>query len=620
MLSRDRSHGTADGSRYVRLGQYAVVLAAVGLIVALAFSQLFTTFVIWDDEGYFLEAGRDLLSGKVLYDQVPAIYGPLTYFSTALLAGFRAANVTHDAFRWITLPVWIAIAGLLAGVVWRWTRRFAPSVATFLLVGFRLKGLAKAVGHPQLWIILSVGLLLWLGLDWASRSNKEQRHALLAGVVLGAIILFKINIGIFESVGYLLAVSLHLKGRPRMLACGLLSVAAAAAGVGVFLATPITSEKLFALAYLASLAGTIGISVGRPVERPTSTASLMWLGGALVACVCLGMGATLALGSTPGAIYSAYVTTPAQFALSSHNPFLDATRTRSLLISAIGLCAGVGVFFSRLTGEARSTWLGILKIAAGAGLLCAFFYNQRDALTGSLLFLWLLIVEVPPLSGPAYSNRLLLALLSPLFSLQLFPMAGEQVDWAALLPMVAAAVLLGDGMNCVARENGPAALSRWTGFGVRAIGTLVPVVMFVLIGQYALGGVRQWRSLQPLNLPGAHWLRLPADDSARLTTAVRALTQNCQTVLLMPSLYSFSLWSGIPPAEEGRTFLWTEEDKKNDLHGLRHRSQACVLVSQDVYVFWKKLAASTDRDELLLEIQHTMTPIHAREGVTLYRF
>jgi hypothetical protein len=52
--------------------------------------------------------------------------------------------------------------------------------------------------------------------------------------------------------------------------------------------------------------------------------------------------------------------------------------------------------------------VGLHKIAVGIGLLCAFSYNQLLALTGSLLFLWLPIVNIRLISDPPHSNRLLL--------------------------------------------------------------------------------------------------------------------------------------------------------------------------------------------------------------------
>lgn len=610
------------GARYVWIWRGAVALVAIGIVGVFAFANLFTTFVVWDDEGYFLQAYRDFLSGRVLYDQVFAIYGPLTFFSAALVARFNPANVTHDTFRWILLPVWVATAALMGGLVWRWTRRFTPSIATLLLVGVHLVGLAKSVGHPQVWIVLAVAVLLWLGLESGSQGVKYHR-TFWAGVIIAAILLFKVNIGVLVFTGFALALSLYVRG-PRSLVCVFLIVAAGAVGIALFLVSPTTSEKCFPLVYLASLAATIGIAISRPVPGQPSLTSLKWLVAGVVACVCVVLGATLAGGTTPRALYSAYVTMPALLARNYHGPYGDAARKGSIVISAIGLAAAVAVFRRRPQIEARPAWLGLLKATAGAGLLCAFFYNYRLALPGSLTFLWLLVLDVPPLSGRAYSNRMLLALLSPLFSLQLFPMAGEQVAWAALLPMTAAGVLLGDGLNYIARDSSRVVLPRLIGPVTGAIAIFIASYLFSYVAGDAIKRMRLWRNSQPVNLQGTHWLRLPARENDRLTLTVHGLSQNCQTVLMIPGLYSFSLWSGVPPFEEKRInswpFLWPDDVKNNELSKLRQQPQACVLVSKNAYDFFKHFGGSQHQDELLPEIQQNMTPIYTTQDVTLYRF
>jgi hypothetical protein len=62
------SHKAAPGPRYIWIFRGAFALVALGLVGTLAFAYLFTTFMPWDDEGYFLQAYRDFLSGRILYD------------------------------------------------------------------------------------------------------------------------------------------------------------------------------------------------------------------------------------------------------------------------------------------------------------------------------------------------------------------------------------------------------------------------------------------------------------------------------------------------------------------------------------------------------------------------
>jgi hypothetical protein len=615
----------SNGARRFRnkwLWQGIVSLIAVSAIATFAFAYTFTTFAPWDDEGYFLQAFREYLSGHVLYDQVFAFYGPFTFFSAALIARFNAANVTHDNFRWALLPVWILIASLFAGVVWRWTGRYPPTLVAFLLVGFRLQLLVGSVGHPQVWAILAVAVLLWLGVDWMFLPNGQLR-ALSTGFVIGVILLCKVNIGIFVSIAIALAIALQLRGRPRTLICGVLLIAAAGLGFLVLFTSSIGSEKYFALAYMVSLAVTVGITIVRPVDQEPSLSSLKWLVAGLGICLCFGIGLTLASGTTLRGLFRSFVTEPALLVRSYHMPYLDATRKGSILLSMVGLGASIGTFRWCRGADMRTSWLGgLLKVAAGTLLLCAFFYSDGLALAGSLLFLWMLLVDAKPMSHTAYSNRLLLALLCPLFGLQLLPVAGSQVTWAALMPIIAAAVLLADGANCIDRESVRMREPRLTRIVAGGMATLLAFLLFLFVGGSAISRYQQWRSAQPVNLPGTHWLRLPPMETARLTVTVSELRRECRTVLLVPGMYSYSLWSGVPPFEEKRInswpFLWPSEVQKNELPKLRQQNRGCVLVSRDMYELFRRIAVSPGNDQLLSEVRRTMRPIFKLQDLTLY--
>jgi hypothetical protein len=598
-----------------------VSLVAVGLVAIFAFSYVFTTFSHYDDEGYFLQSYRDFLRGQVPYDQLFSFYGPFSFYSAALIARLDAANVTPDNFRWAMIAAWIVVASVIAGVVWRWTRQFSSTVVAFLLVGFRLRGLAVAVGHPALWTILGVAILLWVGLDWMYLPGK-QRRAFWTGFVVGIIILCKINLGIFVFLATALAVALQFKGRFRTPAIGLLVIAAAGLGLLLFLAGTIASEKYFAVAYLGSLAMTIGVAIVRPVKQQPSLTGLSWLAAGLGICLCAGVGVILACGTTPQALFRSLVTYPALFAKSYHNPFVNATTKPSILLSVVALSYAVlALRWHRLT-DLRALRIGQLKVTAGAGLVWALFYDHRLALTGSLLFLWLLIVDAQPMSDGEYSNRLLLALLGSLFSLQVFPMAGQQVDWAALIPITAAVILLADGTNCIHRESYRMRVPRLSRIFAGAIGTLLALLLFLSVGRNAMLRFSEWRDAQSVNLPGTHWLRLSPEDANRLTVTVQELSRNCREVLMFPGLYSFSLWSGVPPVEKTRINSWPfllPDDVRNEaLPKLRQRDRECVIVSSEIYQFFRQSAVSPGNDEFLSEVERTMRPIRTIQDLTLY--
>lgn len=597
-------------------------LTAVGLVGVLSFAYLFTTFVPWDDEGYFLIAFRDFLSGRKLYDQVFAMYGPFTFWTAAAVARFAPGNVTHDAFRWLLLFVWLAIAAIMAATVWRWTRRSSLALVVFLLIGSNLKGLAKGVGHPQCWIMLAAALLLYVGLDWVSAPGKHWQE-FLSGSLVAIIVLCKINLGTFAFLGVALALSVHLRGWHRVLAMWALGISASSFGFLLFLRAAIPGEKYFALAYLAALASVFAIAILQPVDGPLSPRGFVSFLAVPAVCVCVGVVLTLASGTTAHGLFRALITEPARFVNSYHHPFSAPESKISLLLSSIALAVAAVVNGMRRTIQALPVWLGALKTAAGLILLSAFCYNHRPTLPGSLLLLCLLLIDAPALTGAAYSNRVLLASLSLLFSLQLFPMAGEQADWATLLPTVAAAILLADGLDLIERQASAARLPQWSVALARSTALVLAVYLFLSVGTDALTRYRRWQSAQPLDLPGSHWMRLAPDETARLRDTVVQLNQNCKTVLMIPGMYSFSLWSEVPPIEDKRfntwPFLWPAEVEAKEIPKLRQSDRGCVLISQSTYRFFKNFAVAPGNDELLSNVRQTMTPIATVQDFTLYR-
>jgi hypothetical protein len=605
----------------IRMCQSAVLLATIALLAIFAFTKLFTTFPYWDDEGYFLQAYRDFLSGHALYTQVFSFYGPLTFYTAALLARFSPGNLTHDFLRWVTLPVWIGIAGIMARTVWNWTRGFAVSTVVLLLVGFRLQGLAKGIGHPQLWILLAVAILLWLGLDWTPGSDMGRR-AFSAGVVLATIVLFKINIGLLVFIAFGLAVSLQSKERWARVGSGLLVTGAAVCGLALFVATPTGSEKWFATLYLVSVAATVAVAMRRTSDY-CLPAGVVWISAGFASFLSIATSAALAIGIPVRTLVDGTIISPFNFSRSSHNPFLEPFARHSILFYGLSAAAALGVIGLRRLAPARAMLFGLLKTAAAAALLLGFWRNHRIALAGSLTLLWLVLVDVPPLPRPAYSNRLLLTLLAALFSLELFPMAGEQVDWAALLPMVAAAVLLQDGVNCLAREWPKGSLTKFSYFATRSAVALLPLLMFIFIGRATLNSWRSWEASPSVNLPGAAWLRLVPGEQTRLTTAVRFIKDNCDSVLTFPGLYSLSIWSGVPPIEEKRIsgwpFMFPAEIGERQLRRARQQTGACMVVSQSAYQLFREFATSTSSDALLAEITRATTSIATVQDITLYQ-
>jgi hypothetical protein len=598
-----------------------IAIVAVGIMSLYAFAFVFTIFGAFDDDGYFLQMYQDFLSGRAAYDQIFSFYGPFTFYGGALIARFNAINVTHDNFRWALLPLWIAVALLMAGIVWRWTGRFSPALIAFFLIGFRLLGLAVSNGHPQVWVILAVALLLWVGIDWVYEQHR-QWAAFVAGCLIGLILLCKINIAVFICIAIGLSGSLLLHGRLRSVASAVFLTAAIGLGLGVLFAGSTVSERYFALIYILSVASVSTVAIQRPSARSPCWKNIFWLMSGLGLCVFAGVGFILLLGTTAKALFNAFIVYPAVLARSYHQPFSHATDKASIIISTVGVSVAIVAFCLQRFSERSVTWLGPLKVAAGTGLLFAFIRWPQAALTGSFLLLWLLLVDDRPLPQRQFANRLLLVVVAVLYSLQLFPVAGTQLTWAELLPIVAAGMLLADGANSIERNVGKAHVPRLVSAPALWAGPLFAALLLLPCGRAALSRYQEWRQEQPLGLPGAYWLRLKPAESARLVAPVNELKQHCRAVLTIPGMYSYSIWSGVPPAEEKRInswpFMWPEEVLRVDLPKLREQDGGCVLVDRKEYQFFKNIAVSQGHDEILSEVQRTMSPLFTAGDITVY--
>src|SRR6266850_517700 len=248
------------GSAIVAFGLATAATLPVGYLA------MFSSFAPWDDEGYVLLTLRSYAHGGRLYDEIYSQYGPLFY---EIVSGvFHALDLpyTHDAGRLVTLGVWLATS-LLCGVASFWmTRRVLLGLGVQLLVFQRLTSLCNEPLHPG-------GLLcLLLGVMIAAVSFEEAPGAgamALVGSVVAAMLLVKINVGVFALVSLTLVVAWAVPDRPGLLAAKVLVTLGALAAPTLLMwgriAAPMV-QRYAAQVSLAALAVVITFALAR--ERP----------------------------------------------------------------------------------------------------------------------------------------------------------------------------------------------------------------------------------------------------------------------------------------------------------------------------------------------------------------
>src|SRR4051812_47491197 len=105
-----------------------LVLAAVALTVAAA-GMMFSTFMLYDDEGYVLLTLKNFIGHGGLYRDVYSQYGPFPYVFYSVLHLF-GVPISHLAGRLVTLTAWLGAALGASALAWRAARSLPLALAT----------------------------------------------------------------------------------------------------------------------------------------------------------------------------------------------------------------------------------------------------------------------------------------------------------------------------------------------------------------------------------------------------------------------------------------------------------------------------------------------------------
>jgi hypothetical protein len=247
------------------------VVAVALLLMPLVFHAFYTSFQDYDDEGYLLMSLRDYARGGILYDEVYSQYGP-AYFQLVTPV-FRVANLdfTHTHGRALAFALVITTAVVCAVAIWRLSRsRLAALAGEVLVVQVLLVSRNEPLHPGAVLAVLLAGLVLAASfLDGA----RWRPAAGAVGVLLAAMLLMKINVGLFAVLGVIGALAtVNVPGSlgPRLRLVVLTAVAALPVALMGTHAGELTVRAYIAVA-LASVLGVIAVAVGA-ASRPSACA------------------------------------------------------------------------------------------------------------------------------------------------------------------------------------------------------------------------------------------------------------------------------------------------------------------------------------------------------------
>ncbi len=569
-----------------------LLLAPLGAILVLAgASRLFSTFMMYDDEGYVLFSLQTFINGGGLYERVYSQYGPFFYL---FHQGLHALGLPFDNVggRLVTLLCWTGAATMCSAAVWRVTRSAAAAFFTLGAVFMHLWPMVSEPSHPGGLITLFVAAMGLLG---SYQTERPRGLAIATGLFGAALVLTKINVGIFFLAGAAAWWGLHLSDQRLPASWRTAVITAAMALLPVAL-----MRGQLAVGWVQTFAGvtaTAGAAVAlaaargsRPLTRWSDAA--LATGIALAAAVAIGAGIMLQGTSARGLL---------------DGVLLGPLRHPQVYSAAINWRPGAALL--AVVSLAVAAWFVIRPPAAamvvvtwGRLIATAFFVSgwlwdwplgtHAYALSYAMSATWLFVYPLPGEEG-SQPLRAWLGLLVALQVLHAYPVAGSQISWGTFLWIPLAAIGCAGAFRQLARGARSAIAPA-----LAAGGALVMAATTFGVTQYAWGGLMQIRNADTLRLPGGEVLRLPESFTTMVRVLARNASAHADVLFSLPGLHSFHFWSDVPPPTSINATHWFTLLSPAQQEAIRARLEAsprsCVIVQRNLYDFLRAGDVATE--------------------------
>jgi hypothetical protein len=588
----------------------AIVIYALVAIAAsvAAYFMLFTQFALYDDEGTVLVTLKAFVGGETLYKDVYTPFGPFYYELFGGLFSLSGHAVTTDASRTIVMVIWVGSSLLFGLAVQRLSGRVALGVAAMLVAFSVVFILSQEPMHAQ---VLAVGLLSVFTLVAAAVDTRRVVWAGgICGALLAALVLTKINLGIYAVTAVVFAAALTVEPLYRRRWVLWPVVLAFLALPFVAIGRDLSGQLVRELAVLEMLAG---ISIAAAAwslrreggEEGGEARTVRWLLSA-AAGFCLALAAILVgiflNGSSPADVYDGVVTQ----ALRIHdvNP-IQLAPGPAIDWAIAAIAAATVVSWLRSRGEASSPlWLGVSKGVAGLAIWFSIAQAAPLSLgpapgnpdTLAVVLAW--IAVIPPAGVVESAQKRFLRVLLPALGvaevLQVYPVAGSQMRIAAVMFVAVGGLCLADALTSLrawSTERGPVALERF--------GTIASVAIVAVGAKFAADGLilpaitkgLVYGEEKALPFPGATSLRLPPEEAETYERVVDLLHRNrCTSFIGFANVDSLYLWSQIDPPRPSAPSAWMlaldEGEQRRILRQLRATPRPCAFVNEAVAGAW----------------------------------
>lgn len=559
-----------------RLGSFLLLVAAALLAVP-AYWLLFTAFMIYDDAGYVLISLKNYSQQGGLYSQVYSQYGPFFYFFHDIGHRLLGYEFNPNTGRLITLCCWLLTVGACTHLVWRQTHAITFTGFTLGFTFFHLWQMISEPGHPGGLIITLVAIGAWLGAAQIER-RALRALAVTAGLVSAALLLTKINVGVFflTATGAWFAVQLCASAQARLVTW-LAAAALVMLPLGLMQAQlGGESGRLFmGLSMTASL--TMLAVAWRDRHPLTRWSHAIWGAGALLALGAIVVAAVCWRGTSLRELLDGVLLDPLRQPGVYH--FDPAWKPGTAVV------CGASLLLAGLVGRSQAAWLGWLLVGLrlvltlGFGLACLEllpFSSHSITMSYMVPLAWIFALHLDPDKvnhppGPASWLGLLLVLQY----LHAYPVAGSQIGWGTFLIVPLMALGLHDAVRFAA-QRGRSVLSA--GIGLAGLALAIWAA-----GWLALLGWNRYTDGRPLRLPGAENVRLPENYASVLRLMALNGSAHGDLLFSLPGQFSFNLWTELPTPTLANTTHWfslLSRRQQDEIAAALTRSERPVVITQ----------------------------------------